>query len=97
MIGGTVHVNEHVIATWRAWRTDARKTDDVNTYCCAVTYEGQDGYHYTAEFVIEHNYGDGGLALAGAVLNEAPKHLRRDNSHLDRDSITAHHFARLLE
>lgn len=98
MIGGTVHINEHVIVTWRAWRVDhtEKVADAVNLYNCKVLYEHTDGHHYIGEFSIEHRYGDGALALAGAVLSESVKWMHKDYHPIDSDSVTYQYFSRML-
>lgn len=68
MLHGEIKVNHHVIGEWVAQNAGIRM--DSGIYRCWVVYTDMQGYTYERRFFINHNYGDGALALGAKVMLE---------------------------
>ena len=80
MLTGDIHINHHLIGTWKAVNINPNRQveGEDQEYRVEVEYTNKGGYHMVAEFYVTHPYHAhaGALGLAGKILTEAPNHLR---------------------
>lgn len=77
MLHGEIKVNDVVIGTWTAARTNS-KINNFGEYDCHVTYRDTQGYPCEARWrMVGQAHSNGALSLAARVLMEAGAHIQR--------------------